>query len=162
MFKLLKSRARFGAGALSLLVSVLALGCNTAKTPAAGQLEIVAATESGSAFDSPTKGTFVGSLELRGLRDEALASIPIRGLSLGGSLRRELPAGLYTMAWTIDEGDAGEAGTSRMARDLPLVGIIAGQVTKLIVQPPAACSDAPPPEAFDAEQLPSTCNTDRI
>lgn len=161
MFNLLKSRARFGAGSLSLLVSVLALGCSTAKMPAAGQLEIVA-TESGSAFDSPTKGTFVGSLELRGLRDEALASIPIKGLSSGSTLRRELPAGLYTMAYTIDEGDAGEAGTSRMARDLPLVGIIAGQVTRLIVQPPEACSDAPPPEAFDAERLGSTCNTDRI
>jgi hypothetical protein len=129
--------------------------------PAAGQLEIVA-TEHGSAFDSPTKGTFVGSLELRGLRDEALASIPIKGLSSGSTVRRELPAGLYTMAWTIHEGDAGEAGSSRMARDLPLVGIIADQVTKLIVQPPEACSDAPPTEAFDAERLPSTCNTDRI
>jgi len=124
---------------VSVLIAALALACNTWKAPATGQLQLVA-SEGGSPSDASPKATFVGSLELRSLRDGALSAIPIQGLSPGSTLRRELPAGLYAMAWTRDEEEGGEVGSSRVAHDLPLVAIIAGQVTKLMVRQPEACS----------------------
>jgi hypothetical protein len=138
---------------VSVLVALLALACHTPKMPAVGRL--VVATLEAAPAGSTAKATFVGSLELRDVRDGALSSIPIQGLAPGSVLRRELPAGLYVMTWTSDA-----AGSGRMVRELPLVGILAGQVTTLLVRQPEACSLSPraalvsdPPELRESPGL---------
>jgi hypothetical protein len=116
------------ARAIVLLVTLGA--CNAGETGFAGYLEVLPRSQ-----NEVCDAVAPGHLRLDGVVDAAGTVVSGEELCKGGVIRRELPAGLYSVSWQPNTGDdASESGERWALRGPTVVSVFPGQVTRLRVQ----------------------------
>jgi hypothetical protein len=92
------SRSRFVV--FSLLLAALA-GCNRAETGSYGSVEVVPSAMRAAACE----GRAAGHLRLDGMQVADVVTISAHELCHSWVVRKELPAGLYTVSWQADDSE---------------------------------------------------------
>jgi hypothetical protein len=127
-------------------------GCNGAETSLYGSIHVVPSGVRAAACDAPQ----TGHLQLDGLQVADVVTVSADELCHQWVVRKELPAGLYTVSWQPgDEG--GNEGASWEVRDAGIVNVFPEQTTTLRVSKltpdPELLSEASPEARAD---LPAT------
>lgn len=134
------SRYRHVLGA-ALLVALAA--CDPAEPVSAGYLEVLPA----SATNSGCEEAVPGQLQVEGVVGGHGALVTGDELCTTHIIRRELPAGLYAVAWQADAGDdASETGEHWALRGPSVVSVFPGQVTRLLVRQVTSARELAAPE----------------
>jgi hypothetical protein len=120
------SLSRFGVF-LGLSLAALA-GCNRAETSLYGHVDVVPSGVRAAACEAPQ----TGHLQLDGMQVADVVTISADELCHHWVVRKELPAGLYTVSWQPSgEGDSG--GASWEVRDAGIVNVFPEQTTTVRV-----------------------------
>jgi hypothetical protein len=109
-----------------VVVSLLGalVGCGSAETSIYGSVEVVPSAVRGTACERPA----AGHLRLDGMRVADVLTISAHELCHSWVVRKELPAGLYTVSWQPD----GDADSARWAvREAGIVNVFPEQTTTL-------------------------------
>jgi hypothetical protein len=97
-------------------------GCNGAETSLYGSVDVVPSGVRAAACEAPPKG----HLQLDGLHGADVVRVFADELCHQWVVRKELPAGLYTVSWQSGD-DGGNERASGEVRDAGIVNIFPGQ-----------------------------------
>jgi hypothetical protein len=140
------SLPRFGVF-LGPLLAALA-GCNRAEISPQGYIDVVPSGVRAAACEAPP----AGHLQLDGLQVADVVTVSADELCHQWVVRKELPAGLYTVSW-----QPGDEGASWEVRDAGIVNVFPEQTTTLrvlkLTPDPELLSQASPQARAD---LPNT------
>jgi hypothetical protein len=114
------SLPRFGVF-LGPLLAALA-GCNRAEISPQGYIDVVPSGVRAAACEAPP----AGHLQLDGLQGADVVRVFADELCHQWVVRKELPAGLYTVSWQLGD-DGGNERASGQVRDAGIVNIFPGQ-----------------------------------
>jgi hypothetical protein len=121
-------------------------GCNRAETSLYGYVDVVPSGVRAAACEAPQ----TGHLQLDGMQVADVVTISADELCHHWVVRKELPAGLYTVSWQPrDDGDT----ASWEVRDAGIVNVFPGQATTVRVlkhEPDPELWSRAWPEASDA------------
>lgn len=122
-------------------------GCNRAETSLYGYVDVVPSGVRAAACEAPQ----TGHLQLDGMHVADVVTISADELCHHWVVRKELPAGLYTVSWrSRDDGDS--AGASWEVRDAGIVNVFPEQATTVRVlkhEPDPELWSRASPEASD-------------
>jgi hypothetical protein len=133
-----------------LLLAALA-GCSTAESRLHGYVDVVPSGVRAAGCEAP----LTGQLQLQGMQAGDVATVSADELCHRWVVRKELPAGLYTVSWQpSDDGDSD--GASWEVRDAGIVNVFPEQATTVRVlklEPdPTLLSQASPEASAELSQ----------
>jgi len=116
----------------ALLLGAL-IGCNQTETGSHGHVDVIPSGLHESACETP----ILGHLRFDGLLVADVAMIPADELCHNWIVRKELPAGLYTVSWQADseadEAAANDSPVSLEVRDAGIVNVFPDRTTTVRV-----------------------------
>jgi hypothetical protein len=117
--------------ALTVTLPFVVAACNPAETVSSGYVEVLPARSEDITCDAAVPG----HLQLDGVIDARASVVSSEELCKSTFVRRELPAGLYSVTWRSETRADDEASAEQWTlRGPSLVSVFPGQVTRLRVR----------------------------